>query len=176
MPSANYKHYAKAYIEAIVTSDWQKEISGLREAIRYIAEVREMKNFLQNRNIDVFDKKEVLKKVFGKKLNKNSLNLLLLLVDDNLLNDLPKLVDCAENELMFRDKVEKVEVISVLELNKKQLKELTEVLNNKLKKQVVIENVLDEEIGGGLKIRMGDTVLDLTVSGRIQRLKNNLYK
>lgn len=45
-----------------------------------------------------------------------------------------------------------------------------------LAKEVVIENVVDEKIQGGIIIRVGDEVIDGSVANELKKLKNILNK
>ncbi len=43
-------------------------------------------------------------------------------------------------------------------------------------KEVAIRNILDENIGGGMIIRVGDEVLDGGIARQLEELRNNLAK
>lgn len=43
-------------------------------------------------------------------------------------------------------------------------------------KEVVIRNILDEKLGGGMIVRVGDEVLDGGIARQLEELRNNLAK
>lgn len=71
----------------------------------------------------------------------------------------------------------KVKVTSVRELNNDQIKSLEEFVKSKYEaKEVEITQIVDEKIIGGLIVKIGDDVIDASVGGRIDKLKNDLLK
>lgn len=67
-----------------------------------------------------------------------------------------------------------IEVISVIELNKEILNEIKENVDKKTGLDVRIKNVLDKNIIGGLVIKIGDKVIDLSIKDKLEDLKNKL--
>lgn len=67
-----------------------------------------------------------------------------------------------------------IEVISVIELDKKILNEIKENVDKKTGLDVRIKNVLDKNIIGGLVIKIGDKVIDLSIKDKLEDLKNKL--
>lgn len=67
-----------------------------------------------------------------------------------------------------------IEVISARELNKNQLKKITEIMMHRLSKTINIICHIDKNILAGIMIRIGDTIIDGSLKGRISRLNNIL--
>lgn len=67
-----------------------------------------------------------------------------------------------------------IEVISVIELDKEILNEIKENVDKKTGLDVRIKNVLDKNIIGGLVIKIGDKVIDLSIKDKLEDLKNKL--
>ena len=67
-----------------------------------------------------------------------------------------------------------IEVISVIKLDKKILNEIKENVDKKTGLDVRIKNVLDKNIIGGLVIKIGDKVIDLSIKDKLEDLKNKL--
>ncbi len=66
-------------------------------------------------------------------------------------------------------------VYSVRELTDVEKTELENSFKKKFnKKSVAIENIVDPSIIGGLKIRVGNTIYDGSISGKLNRIKNRL--
>ena len=65
-------------------------------------------------------------------------------------------------------------VISAFELNDTQLKNLTSKLKEKFKSNVKIKSSTDKNLIGGLKIIVGDTVIDGSISFHLKNLHNQL--
>lgn len=67
-----------------------------------------------------------------------------------------------------------IEVISVIELDKEILNEIKKHVDKKTGLDVRIKNVLDKNIIGGLVIKIGDKVIDLSIKDKLEDLKNKL--
>lgn len=67
-----------------------------------------------------------------------------------------------------------IEVISVIELDKEILNEIKEHVDKKTGLDVRIKNVLDKDIIGGIVIKIGDKVIDLSIKDKLEDLKNKL--
>ncbi|MCL5072564.1 MAG: ATP synthase F1 subunit delta [Actinobacteria bacterium] len=67
-----------------------------------------------------------------------------------------------------------IEVISVIELDKEILNEIKENVDKKTGLDVRIKNILDKNIIGGIVIKIGDKVIDLSIKDKLEDLKNKL--
>lgn len=67
-----------------------------------------------------------------------------------------------------------IEVISVIELDKEILNEIKKHVDKKTGLDVRIKNVLDKDIIGGIVIKIGDKVIDLSIKDKLEDLKNKL--
>jgi F-type H+-transporting ATPase subunit delta len=68
-----------------------------------------------------------------------------------------------------------VEVVSAIRLDDNLMKEIKENIDKKTKLDVRLKNVVDKNIIGGLLIRIGDKIIDLSVKSRINDLKTRLH-
>lgn len=68
-------------------------------------------------------------------------------------------------------------VISSRELSSDQVHQVESFIKEKYDaKEIVIENIVDKNIKGGIVIRVGDEVLDGSASAQLKRLKKELVK
>jgi F-type H+-transporting ATPase subunit delta len=65
---------------------------------------------------------------------------------------------------------------TVIPLTAGQSEKLQTVLFNKINKKVVIKNLINETLIGGMRIRINDQVIDSTISGKIIRLREKINK
>ncbi len=63
------------------------------------------------------------------------------------------------------------EVIAAYPLSDEEKKELEEILKEILKKEVVLETKVDEDIIGGIKVQVGDLVFDGTIKRQLRKFK-----
>ncbi len=68
----------------------------------------------------------------------------------------------------------KATVTSAVELNQKQLTQIKQKIQSTTDKNVELEAVVDNSLIGGMVIRVGDNVVDASIAGRLQELKEGL--
>ncbi|MDO8240396.1 MAG: ATP synthase F1 subunit delta [Candidatus Moranbacteria bacterium] len=73
--------------------------------------------------------------------------------------------------------VVEAEVITRYKIQDTMTKEIEKFIKEKYSaKEVVIKNVVDEKIQGGVIIKVGDELLDASVAGMLENLKKELAK
>ena len=66
-------------------------------------------------------------------------------------------------------------VISSRELSRDKIQQVENFIKEKYSaKEVIVKNIVDEKIKGGIIIKVGDEVLDGSVGGQLKRLRKNL--
>jgi len=171
------RRYASAFFTlAQETNQLEEFESQLRAVIEAMQQNRELKKVFYHKLIQPRDKKEVIKHIFEGKLAAPALNFLLLLIDkkreaylESILEQYVALANQARN-IMDAD------VISAVELSPKDIKELQARLSMLTGKNVRVRAHVDPKILGGLVVRVGDRIVDGSVTKRLQTLKNNMVK
>ncbi|MFC1608995.1 ATP synthase F1 subunit delta [Patescibacteria group bacterium] len=96
---------------------------------------------------------------------------------DRKLKMFERIVEKFENIYNQENGVINVKVTSARELTEDQVEKVTEFVKGKYEaKEVVVENVADADIIGGVVVKVGDDVIDSSVGGRIEKLKSDLLK
>lgn len=81
-------------------------------------------------------------------------------------------------EVIFNSKNEIImaEVYSREKLNDELAEKLKKHIKEKyLAKEVIIKNIIDEKIKGGVIVKVKDEIFDASVSGQLKKLKNILH-
>ena len=69
------------------------------------------------------------------------------------------------------------EVTTKYKIQDTMTKQIEDFLKKKYRaKEVVLKNVVDEKIGGGVVIRVGDEIIDGSIANQLKELKNKLSK
>ena len=66
------------------------------------------------------------------------------------------------------------EVLSVIELNENIKEEIKRILENKTGLNIGIKNRIDKSILGGIVVKIGDRVIDLSIKNKIEDLRAKL--
>lgn len=76
-----------------------------------------------------------------------------------------------------KHKIVEAEAITARELENSQISKIERYIKDKYKaKEVIIKNKIDENLKGGIVIKIKDEILDASVGGKINRLKSVLTK
>ena len=128
----------------------------------------DIKKILFHPSITRSEKKQLIKKVFGTSASDLMTNFLNLLVDrrkEGILEFLPAI----HKETVDSNKgIIKARVTTVAPLTENQMNGLKKRLDKLLSKKVEIEVVLDPQILGGIMIRVGNTMVDGSIAGRLK--------
>jgi F-type H+-transporting ATPase subunit delta len=102
------------------------------------------------------------------------LNLVLILVKRGALTRLPEIVTEYQNIIDSEHRIVKGDVTSVQELDKKEINEIAQSIGKVIKKQVVLHNLIDKNLLGGIMVRVGDTLFDGSARTSLSDLKQKL--
>jgi F-type H+-transporting ATPase subunit delta len=117
---------------------------------------------------------DVFIKVCAEQLNEQGQNLIKLMAENERLAAIPAVAEIfAEFKAEF-DKEIDVEVVSATELAAEQQDKLVAALEKRFARKVKLNCSIDETVVGGLVIKAGDTVIDGTVRGKLDRLAVSL--
>jgi len=120
------------------------------------------------------DLQDTFLKICGNKLNENGQNLIKTLVEYGRLSILPAITSAFE-ELKAQDEgTLDAQIIAAAKPSATEVKDLVKRLEAKFGKKIEATVSVDPEIIGGIKIIVGDTVIDASVKGQLQNLAYTL--
>jgi F-type H+-transporting ATPase subunit delta len=161
-------------------STFDQTIEGFDNFMELFNSNPEFNFLLQSQGIKKQIKKETLDLI--KNIAPNIKNLVFLLLDKNRIEILPRLYDEFIRIANSKNNVLHMKIFSSAPIDPKELTKLKEIYKAKYNKsEVTTEEIIDKNLLGGIKIQIGDTVIDSTLKGRIDELskltgvKPNLY-
>ena len=175
---ANNSHVNK-YAKVLFNTAVKNNIAGdLKEGLNTIAKlaksIPEFNHVLFTKNISVSDKKSILSNVLKDKINPLAFELLMILTENDEIQ-LFRDVTNKYNHLMNANSVElDVSIISNAELSEDKLGSIKDSLSKKLDRKINIKNNVDESLVGGVQLRIGNTIIDNSISNKLNKLKNNI--
>ena len=163
--------YAEAFLGLVKPEDADRaedDLTGLSEIWRTNAE---LKFFMQNPVVPAAAKKEAVQKIFDGNQNPVFLNFINLLIDKNRLDLLPEISrEYTELKNRYRNRIG-ITVYSAEPLEERQLSLIGEKYRAMYgSSSAETENIVDPSLIGGLMIKIGDTLIDDTLSGRLKNL------
>jgi len=167
--------YAEALYEAASTEALpvvREDVESLRELLR---EYPQYARVLSDARLKADAREPLLRQAFEGRVDRMTLNFLLVLNRRWRLGSLPEILDAyAELDDVRRLGRREVEVVSPLPLDGGMLAQIREGIAAWGGFDPVIRVKEDPSVLGGLKIRVGDKQIDATVRGHLERLRGQV--
>jgi F-type H+-transporting ATPase subunit delta len=169
------RRYAEAFFsiarEASKIDDYQTELGSIVQSIQGTEGLTE---YFAHPMIPTREKKELANKIFGKAVSPLTLNFLLLVLDKKRQTYLELIYKEFEAMADESRNIKKAELISAMAVSDEDVKSLSETLSRSTGKTIQLKLSVDPTILGGVKIRMGDKIIDASVAKKLEMLKKNL--
>ena len=175
MKIARTKHYARSLVEI------GQECGCFDELIADLIDVDEkinlhldLKTFLLDKQVTLKKKSAALADIFKDFISQRTYNFILMLIRAGKLNYLSEIILQAKKLNLNNRQLAEVIVESVIPLSPEQEEKIAALVKEKLKGDVVLKNVVNEKILGGLRLKIKDTVIEGSLFGKIARLKKKI--
>lgn len=169
------RRYATALLELAKERD---EVEGILEDIQFIhntlEDSRELVVFLKSPIIKYDDKIEALETLFFDDLKEPTKLFVKLLAKKDRINLLDEITQAFVEKYKEYAGIITVDVKVAQELDEDQKESLHKELENKTQKTVDMEVSVNEDLIGGMAIRISDTVIDGTVKHKLEELEESL--
>ena len=170
-------NYTNVLFDLAMEEDHPEEISEELATIAAILEQNpEYKIFLTSPQIAKEDKIRSVDKIFGDQIEKTTKNFIKVLIENGRSAYLPEVAKVYKKLLREHLGIVYVEAITAVPMDEDQKQRLIEKLEQRLHQRVELNNLMDENIIGGMKIRVGEKSLDASVSSRLRTLQSELSK
>lgn len=172
---AEYSVVARPYASAIFElAQAENNLSAWSEKLYFASEViksSEIRAIIQNPSITKERKLELLLSILAENVDTSFQNLLHLLIDNRRLFALPAIYTIYEEYRAEAEKTTKVEVVTAYTMTNEQIEVLKQKLSTKFNTDIELDIYIDASILGGAIIRSGDMVIDGSVRGKLEHMK-----
>lgn len=165
--------YAKAIFQIAMA---QKHLSKWSEALTFLAAIAQdaaAQQVITDPRISWQQKATLF--VNLSKLNQIGQNLINILAANRRLLVLPEIARSYEELRALETGLINVRVIATAPLTKNQQQKLQAALKQRFQKDIAIQCEQDQAILGGLKIHIGDQVIDGSIRGALNKLRTGLW-
>jgi F-type H+-transporting ATPase subunit delta len=146
---------------------WERDL----ERLGTMLETPELRRFLEHPAIAFARKEAVLQQVAGNDVSREAMSLVLLMVRRGRPRAIGRMVEHF-GELLRRERgVQLAEVRTALPLDDAQRRALGDRLAEITGDRVEMKEMVDEDLIGGVAVRIGDTLYDASVRSRLERLR-----
>ncbi|MEA1961411.1 MAG: F0F1 ATP synthase subunit delta [Bacillota bacterium] len=169
------RRYAEAFFgiarEQNKIDQYQTELETVVQSIQNIDQLKE---YFAHLLIPPKEKKEVAQKIFAEQISPITLNFILMIIDKKretyielIVKEYVEMADESRN-------IKKAELFAATDVSDDELQSLAQKLSTASGKTVQLKLRVDPSLLGGIKIRMGDQIIDGTVTKKLEMLKNEL--
>ena len=168
------KPYANALFEIAQQDKTHAQWKAVLEAASQVLSDTQMQGFIASPKVSQKDKSSAIQNLvssaMGQKLNEKEHSFLDLLLENDRTNALPGILSIFEDSLNAFDDAKAFTITSAYKLNAKEEKQLISDLSDQYQASVSIDVTIDESLVGGLIIKQGDKVIDLSIKARSDEL------
>ncbi|NMA70027.1 MAG: F0F1 ATP synthase subunit delta [Desulfitobacterium sp.] len=168
------QRYAQALFDIAIEENLDVIEAEVQEINKLVEENTEVSTLLYHPHISISEKKEVFNKILSGNVSETVRKFLNLLLDrrrQNYLGEIVKefgrLADEARN-------IVEAKVSSAVPLNEAQIEKLEKELARITGKNVRMIREVNPDLIGGLKVQIGDRVMDGTVAYKLKRIRQDL--
>lgn len=162
--------YAEAVYKLAVNNQGLSEWSKMLQLAAAIAEDDGVKRLIGNPVISAKQLGEIFLEIGKNKFNSEARNLIMLLADNKRILVLPQISQLFEQLKAQHEGVLEAKIVSAFAMEGRQLKKLIEDLERKFKRKIEAQVSIDSELIGGVKVEIGDEILDASIRGKLEAM------
>ena len=162
--------YAEAVYKLAISSDSLAQWSKMLRLAVVIAEDDHVKQLIGNPVVSAKQLGELFLEAGRSKFNTEARNLIMLLTENKRITVLLQISQLFEQLKAQHEGVLEAKVVSAFALESKQLKKLIDDLEQKFKRKIEAQVSVDPELIGGIKVEVGDEILDASVRGKLEAM------
>ena len=169
------KRYGQALFDLASEKNMLDQLEKeLTQVLEVIEESHELKKILEQRLIRSETKQEIFRKVYSGTISPVTMNFLLLILHKRREMVLNQIVSQFLNLANEARGIVKAQVKSAAQLSFEQLEKLRESLEKITGKNILLESAVDERLIGGLVVKIGDRIIDGSISTKLKMLEKHL--
>ena len=168
--------YARAAFEIAKESnrldEWSRALAFLVEALQ----TPEMRVYLGSPVITDVQKAYSVFQLFVESPGEDIRRFINVLAENQRIELIPEITENFEQRRAEEEKVLDVQVVSAVELTSEQIKNFEEALGQRFERDIQLTPTVDSEILGGVIVRAGDTVIDSSIRGKLDKMQETLRR
>ncbi|MGQ9822451.1 MAG: ATP synthase F1 subunit delta [Thermogutta sp.] len=168
--------YAEAFLDvAQAAGEAESLVLELEEMVREVLDPwPDFESLLASSIISHEEKSQILRRVFGGRVNPRVLDFLLVLSRRGRLDCLRVIVRAVREEWIRRRNEIRVRVRTAVALKAEVASELERTLESLLGRRPIMEQRVEPDLLGGIVIEVGNTVFDASVAVQLERVRKQI--
>ena len=163
---------AKIYADSLVQTGMDSTIvlENLENIKSVLNSSEDLKIMINNPSIDISKKLEVINSIFVDFTDEKILKFLNILVSKNRISELDKIIKAYSDEIDRVNNLQDVEIISAIDITENYKSQIINKLQTKIRKNIRPEWKIDENIIGGLVIKVEDDIFDDSIKSKLDKI------
>lgn len=162
--------YAEAVFKSAQATNTINEWSAMLKFAASVANDPQIRSLIGNPSVSARQLADIFLELGKNKLNEAGRNLILLMAENGRLDVLPQVSELFEQLKSQHEGVLEAKIVSAFPLNATQLRKLITALERKFGHEINATVSVDPELIGGVKIEIGDEILDSSVRGKLNAM------
>jgi F-type H+-transporting ATPase subunit delta len=173
-PSTAARRYAEAAFD-LASRDGSRDrwARDLETAAGIVSDER-VSDVLDNPSLPLPERQQVVQRLFGSQLDRSALNLVRLLVERGRSELLPQVATEYRRLVNRQAGIVEALVTSAAPLTTDETEALRQRIERMAGARIDLQTQVDESLIGGLTVKVGGRLLDASVRGRLERLRDEL--
>lgn len=180
MPKANEKvskRYARALFSAVKADEYDQVESFLNKLARIWESNAELRQVILSPSVNLKEQTDLFSAIFdrlGKDIPTSIRKGLQLMLNNRRAESFPGVAKFFSQYVKEYKQMLALKITSARNLSEDEQRGILETLRNKLGREVTVDWDVEPDQIGGLKIKVGDKLLDRSVSGVLNELRNHV--
>ena len=168
--------YAKAAFELAKSANRLNEWSRALNQLTGLVGAPELREYIGSPVVADVQKAYILFQLFDESPGEEIRRFINVLAENQRLELIPEITENFEQRRADEEKVLEVELISAVELTSAETTTFEDALSKRFARDITLTQTVDTEIVGGVIIRAGDTVLDNSLRGKLNKMQEALRR
>jgi F-type H+-transporting ATPase subunit delta len=156
----------------------EEKLKRFKEDIRLVLDIlseeTKFKAILEHPKYSYEEKKEIIDSIFKGRIEGEVLNLIHQLINKSIENQLIRIYGDLSEKLNKKLGVIKAQAFTSVYMDKEEIVRLENILEKKFNKKVIVQNIIDKSIVGGVILRVNNKIIDGSIKKQIKDIYNEL--
>lgn len=155
-----------------------EKINEFNEGLNFLKAIFEKETkllqILSHPKIDKNEKKDLINNLFKGRISSEMMNFLYILIDKRREDSILNIIEKYREIFNEHENIVKVIAITAVPMEEKSKSKLITVLSNKFNKKVELHNKVDNNVLGGVLLRIENKQLDGTIKGQLKSMDKTI--
>jgi F-type H+-transporting ATPase subunit delta len=164
--------YANAAFDQAIDESKLGEWSAMLKLLSVIVSDGSMKAVINNPKLNSEALYQFIADIGGDNFSQSGKNFIRILIDSERIGLATEVFELFEQKRAVAEGISEVDVVSAYPLDDAQVSAISESISKRLAKKIDVNTEEDKDLIGGVIIRVGDSVIDASLRGRLKELNS----